>query len=324
MHERIGQFLDHIAYERGLSAHTRAAYESDLLAFARFLAEPGGEADFARVTRQQVAAFLGHQRAAGLSAATVARRMVAIRVFFAFLCAEGLVPQNVTEVMASPRKGRVLPRTLSEEEVSRLLGAVCGERPADVRDRCMLELLYACGLRVTELASLRVGDVRAEEGVLRCVGKGDRQRVVPLGGEARRWLARYLAQARPRLSRRGGHEHALFLTRLGGPFTRQGIFCLLRKRAREAQLEAPVSPHVLRHCFATHLLSHGAHVRAIQEMLGHADIATTQVYTHVDAGHVTRTHAKFHPRHAGGGSPPCGTRPAASCKPEPRKRLKNN
>lgn len=299
MRELVAHFLDHIAYERGLSANTRTAYEADLSAFLNYLAAVKNVTDFGHVTRDHIAGFLSDQRGNQMSAATVARRLVAIRIFFAFLCAEGHLDRNVTEVMSSPHKGRVLPRTLSEADVSRLLNSISGERAIDVRDRCMVELLYACGLRVSEVTALRVTDVRMEEGVVRCVGKGDKQRVIPLGGEARSWLERYLSHARLVLVRRCVTERALFVTRFCAPFTRQGIFDMLAKRARAAQLDARVSPHVLRHCFASHLLAHGANVRAIQEMLGHADIATTQVYTHVDARHVKRTHALFHPRHGG-------------------------
>lgn len=299
----IAQFLDHIACERGLSANTRAAYEADLAAFSAFLSARAGVAGFGAVTRDHIAGFLNDQRRAGMSAASVARRLVAIRMFFAFLCAEGLVSQNVTEVMSTPRKGRVLPRTLSESDVARLLDSVAGAGALDVRDRCMLELFYACGLRVSEATALSTGDIRFDEDVVRCVGKGDKQRLIPLGKEARRWVELYLSQARPKLAK-GAEQQALFLTRRGAPFTRQGVFAMLVKRAQAARLDAGVSPHVLRHCFASHLLAHGANVRAIQEMLGHADIATTQIYTHVDVEQVTRTHALFHPRHAGAGRNP--------------------
>jgi integrase/recombinase XerD len=299
MCDLIAQFLDHIAYERGLSANTRSAYEADLAAFWGYLDMLGAKPDFRQVTRDHIAGFLSDQRGKKMSAATVARRLVAIRIFFAFLQSEGHVTANVTEVMATPRKGRVLPRTLSEADVARLLVSVSGERALDIRDRCMIELFYACGLRVSEVTALRIGDVRIPDGVLRCVGKGDKQRLIPLGSEACRWVERYLSQARPSFAHGCGTEPALFLTRRGEPFTRQGIYDMLKKRARAAQISVPLSPHVLRHCFASHLLAHGAHVRAIQEMLGHADIATTQIYTHVDVEHVTRTHARFHPRHAG-------------------------
>ena len=298
MRDLIAHFLDHIAYERGLSANTRVAYETDLVAFATFLDLQCQAATLSQVTRDHIAAFLAEQRRGGMSVATLSRRLVAIKVFFAFLCAEGHVAKNVTEVMDSPNKGRQLPHTLSEEEVACLLNSVSGDSPHDVRDRCMLELFYACGLRVSEVTALRLGDVRLEEGVVRCVGKGDKQRAVPLGSEARRWLERYVAQARPRFARGRAEEQGLFLTQRGAPFTRQGIFAMLVKRARSAQLGSGLSPHVLRHCFASHLLAHGANIRAIQEMLGHADIATTQIYTHVDSDQAVRVHALFHPRHS--------------------------
>jgi integrase/recombinase XerD len=298
MRVQIAHFLDHIAYERGLAANTRAAYETDLLLFAAFLEGRCGVTQFAQVTRDHIAAFLDDQRLQSMKATTRARRLVAIKVLFAYLSAEGSVPVDVTAVMDAPGKGRQLPHTLSEEEVARLLDSVSGDTAHDVRDRCMLELFYACGLRVSEVAALRIADVRLEEGIVRCVGKGDKQRVIPLGAQAAHWLRRYLAESRPRFAR-GGSESTdgLFLTQRGRAFTRQGIFMMLVKRAQAAQIGSALSPHVLRHCFASHLLAHGAQIRAIQEMLGHADIATTQVYTHVDERHVTHTHARFHPRH---------------------------
>lgn len=297
MRRQVAQFLDHIAYERGLSANTRAAYESDLLFFVTYLTQRGLARSFGDVTRDHIAAFLEAQRRQGLHAATRARHLIAIKVLLSFLCSEGVVPANVTSVMSAPAKGRVLPRTFSEEEVARLIGSVSGDTAFDVRDRAMLELFYACGLRVSELTALRVGDVRFAEGLVRCTGKGDKQRMIPLGEVAACWVRRYLDQARPGFARGNTEEACLFLTRLGSPFTRQGVFVMLQKRVSAARIDASLSPHVLRHCFASHLLAHGAQIRAIQEMLGHADIATTQIYTHVDEGQVTRTHAQFHPRH---------------------------
>lgn len=297
MRLQVAHFLDHIAFERGLSSNTRAAYEKDLFLFVAFLERCGGVTCFAHVTRDHVQAFLEEQRRQGRRVSTRARRLIAVKVFFSFLCSEGQVSANVTEVMEAPSKGRVLPHTLSEADVATLLSSVTDATETDLRDRSMLELFYACGLRVSEVTALRVDDVRFDEGVVKCVGKGDKQRLIPLGEKAGLWLRRYLAEARPHFASRNDAEQHLFLTRLGKAFTRQGIFALLVKRARAAGLGAAISPHVLRHCFASHLLAHGAQVRAIQEMLGHADIATTQIYTHVDEGHVTRTHAQFHPRH---------------------------
>ena len=297
MRGQVARFLDHIAYERGLAENTRVAYESDLFAFVAFLEQRQGVRIFPDVTRQHIAAFLDEQRRMGFKAATRARRMVAIKVLFGFLAAEGIVPVNITAVMHSLAKGRVLPRTLSEDEIARLIASVNGDSVHAVRDRSMLELFYACGLRVSEVTALRVGDVRLEERLVSCTGKGDKQRLIPLGDAAGEWVRRYLAEARPRLVRGNTSEPGLYLTRLGAPFTRQGVFDMLRKRACAANVGVSLSPHVLRHCFASHLLAHGAQIRAIQEMLGHADIATTQIYTHVDDGQTVRTHALFHPRH---------------------------
>jgi integrase/recombinase XerD len=296
MRTQVEKFLDHIAYERGLSENTRAAYAADLETFIAFLEKDGKATTFAAVTRNHVAAFLDQQRKLGFRASTRARRLVAIKVLFAFLAGEGVIPADIAALMNAPRKGRTLPRTLSEEEVASLLAAIDGDAPLTVRDRSMLELFYACGLRVSEVASLRLSDVRLDDAVIACVGKGNKQRLVPLGAVAEAWLRRYLTESRPRLARGNTTQSTLYLTVRGAPFTRQGIFAMLRKRAGEAALARSISPHVLRHCFASHLLAHGAQIRAIQEMLGHADIATTQVYTHVDDGQARATHARFHPR----------------------------
>ncbi|MCL1921046.1 MAG: tyrosine recombinase [Kiritimatiellaeota bacterium] len=296
MRRQAAQFLDSIAYERGLSEHTRAAYERDLSFFFLFLEEACGVSAFEAVTRGHVAAFLLHGKRQGLAIATRMRRLVAIKVFFSYLLAEGRLRQNVTAAITARRHGRVLPRTLTEGDVAALLDSVRGGGAFDVRDRCMLELFYASGLRVSEVTGLRIGDVRVDEAVVRCFGKGSRERVVPVGAEACAWLGRYLAEARPTFARRSGDAVSLFLTRLGRPFTRQGVFDMLVKRAHAAGIMKDVSPHVLRHCFATHLLAHGVQIRAIQEMLGHADIATTQIYTHVDDTEVLRAHTQFHPR----------------------------
>lgn len=302
MRALVAQFLDHIAYERGLSANTLAAYEADLIAFSDFLQSHVQLSSFDCVTRDHVSAFFEEQRQRRMRPATLARRMVAIKVFLAFLFAEGKVASDVTAVMDTPSKGRVLPRTLSELEIARLLNSIVGNSPHDVRDRCMLELFYACGLRVSEVTTLSLGDIRMDEGIVRCVGKGNKQRVVPLGRVAQRWLDRYITESRPRFIRgRPDDEQKLFLTQRGAPFTRQGIFAMLVKRAHAAGIASGLSPHVLRHCFATHLLAHGANIRSIQEMLGHADIATTQIYTHVDEGQAIRVHAQFHPRHSSTG-----------------------
>ena len=291
----IDQFLDHIAYERGLAVNTRAAYATDLEIFARFLTARGVRL-FNEVTRRQVLEFLSDQKRQGMAVATIARRLVAVKVLFGYLQSEGLLDRNAVEAMNSPKLWRTLPEILAPTEVGRLVEAAAGDRVLAVRDRAILELFYACGLRVSELASLRLTDVQFDGGFVRCTGKGDKQRVVPLGQCAADAIQRYLAEVRPRWSAKHPEADALFLTQQGRGFTRQGLYKLIVHYAREAGLGGRVSPHTLRHCFASHLLANGAQLRAIQEMLGHASIATTQLYTHVDAEHLIAVHRKFHPR----------------------------
>ncbi len=300
-------FLDELGYERGLSTHTQAAYRRDLEAFAGFL-QRTGVASWGSVTRDAVTAFLQQQRQAGLAAATAARRLVAIKVFFRFLAAEGRIAADVTETMASPKPERRLPRIPDEQAVARLLDGVSPDRGPDtpraaalaaacaLRDRAAVELFYACGLRVSELAGLACGAVDRDSAVVRCTGKGSKERVIPVGAAALATLDRYLAHGRTVLARDGTPGDALFVNARGGRFTRQSLWRLVVKRARDAGLRGRVTPHTLRHCFASHLLEHGADLRSIQQLLGHADIATTQVYTHVERGRLLTIHREFHPR----------------------------
>ncbi len=290
----IDQFIEFLELERGLSPHTRAAYRTDLREFERFLAarritSPGA------IGRAEIVAFLMEGRDAGLRSTTIARRLAAIRSWFRYLHSEGLLAADVAETMDAPRLWRVLPDALTQREVDRLLAAPDIDRPNGVRDRALLELLYATGLRVSEAAGLTLDRVRLEDRVLRCLGKGGRERVVPFGDTACAWLRRYLEEERPRLARRSGSS-ALFLSARGGALNRRTIWALVRRYAARAGLSKRVHPHTLRHTFATHLLANGAPLRVIQEMLGHADIATTQIYTHVDAGRLKQVHERFHPR----------------------------
>jgi integrase/recombinase XerD len=295
----LSQFLDYVLLERGLSVNTRAAYEADLSGFIAFLAGRG-VFSFNAVRRKEILDYLAHERTRGLSVPSVARRLTAIRILFRYLRQEGLLDTDVTEAMDSPRLWKTLPGTLSLNEVERLLAAPVGRTRTVLRDRALLELLYATGLRVSEAADLRLEDVHREEGYLRARGKGNRVRVVPFGGKAARALDTYMEQARPLFLQRKDHVRAdpgaVFLTYRGKAFSRKGIWKLIRQYARHVGIEKPVSPHTLRHSFASHLLANGAPLRVIQEMLGHADIATTQIYTHVDQGRLRAVHAQFHPR----------------------------
>jgi integrase/recombinase XerD len=247
------------------------------------------------VERRHLVEFLAAEKGRGLATATLARRLVTLKVFFGWLQAEGLLDGNVAAALASPQRWQNLPGTLTPGAVEQLLAAASGEGLYACRDRAWLELLYACGLRVSELADLRMEDLHLDEGFIRCTGKGNRQRVVPLGSAAAAAVRRYLAEARPLLARDRGDEH-LFLSRRGRRLSRQMLWRLVGHYARAAGVRDHVHPHLLRHCFASHLLANGAQLRAIQEMLGHADIATTQIYTHVDAGRLLTVHRRYHPR----------------------------
>jgi len=295
MQEIIAQFLDHIAFERGLAVNTRAAYAADLQAFATFLTARGVHL-FNQVARRHIVEFLTDQRRQALAVSTVARRLVAVKVLFGYLQREGLLDRNVAEAMNSPKLWRTLPEILTPTEVGRLVDAAAGDKAQAVRDHAILELFYSCGLRISEVAALRLGDVQFDGGFVRCTGKGDKQRVVPLGNIAAASLRRYLDKIRPRWAKKAPGDDHLFLSQQGKGFTRQGLYKVVMHYAREAGLGGRLTPHTLRHCFASHLLANGAQLRAIQEMLGHASIATTQIYTHVDQNRLVAVHRKFHPR----------------------------
>jgi integrase/recombinase XerD len=292
----LRSFRDNLAFVRGVAANTLEAYARDASFFVEFLASRGvtGCAD---VTREHVRLHLAHLDALRRRPSTKARAFVAVREFLRHLKASGLAPNDVSEGLDAPKRGRVLPKALTEEAVRRLLDSVSGDSPRDMRDRAMLELLYGSGLRVSELCDLQEGDFIADADLIRCVGKGSKERLVPIGTAEGQALARYMSGGRGAFLREGRPVRHIFLTRLGKRFSRLGVFKMLKERAAAAGLDpALVSPHVLRHCFASHLLAHGADIRAIQEMLGHASIATTQVYTHVDRARLGEVHRKYHPR----------------------------
>ncbi len=294
VHALIEQFCDFVALERGLSDHTRRAYQADLAQFMAYL-EQNGIGGVNDLTRRDITNFLLAEKDRAMAPATLARRLVAIKVFLRFLQQEGMLNANAADAMDSPRLWKMLPDTLSPEEVERLLQTPEKTTSLGYRDRTLLELLYGTGLRVSELASLKVEDLHLPEKYLRCVGKGDKERVVPFGNTAKAMLQEYLTYHRPALVRQETHSD-VFVTRRGRPFTRQGIWKLIKVYTHKAGIAQNVTPHTLRHSFASHLLSRGAPLRVIQEMLGHADIATTQIYTHVDQGRLKTIHHQFHPR----------------------------
>lgn len=294
MNALIEQFLDYVSLECGLSGNTREAYASDLKNFQRFL-ESSGVNSVNRVTRRHVLDFLSSEKDRGLSVRSLSRRLVAIKVFFRYLVRESLLARDVTEVMDSPRLGRVLPSVLTYKEVERLLASPAGDGKYAVRDRAILELLYATGIRVSECAGLKLDDIHFDSGHLRCTGKGNKMRIVPFGEAARESLQVYLAEARGKFPK-ADSSRTLFLTCRGAGYSRKGLWALVKSHSRRAGISKEIHPHTLRHSFASHLLANGSPLRIIQEMLGHADIATTQVYTHVDQNMLKSVHEKYHPR----------------------------
>lgn len=289
----ILRFLDVAWMERGLSANTLAAYRADLAALQQWLHGQGrGLSD---TTRADVLAYLGERSASGARPKSTARQLSAFRRFFRHQVREGLRVDDPTAEVAMPRLGRALPKSLSESDVERLLAAPTLEQALGLRDRAMLEVLYATGLRVSELVALTLQQVNVNQGVLRVTGKGNRERLVPLGAEAIEWLQRFMRTARAELLGARQTDY-LFPTRRATRMTRQSFWYLIKRYAGLAGIDKPLSPHTLRHAFATHLLNHGADLRVVQMLLGHSDLSTTQIYTHVARERLKSLHAEHHPR----------------------------
>ena len=292
----IDGFLAALLLERGMSQNTISGYGSDLRFFAAYLRRRKvGSA--AAISRDDIIAFLANEREKGMKGSTRARRTAAIRMWLRYLKERRLIPHNPAELMDPPKKAKALPKILSEQEVFALIDEVKGDDPRSLRDRALLETLYGCGLRVSEACALKMEDIVADGELLRILGKGSKERLVPIGGAAGRALTSYFGAGRMALTHGDLGETHVFVTRLGKPFTRQGVYKIIKERALAVGI-APerISPHVLRHCFASHMLEHGADIRAIQELLGHADIGTTQVYTHVDTARFGAIHRQYHPR----------------------------
>ncbi|MBI3087447.1 MAG: site-specific tyrosine recombinase XerD [Candidatus Omnitrophica bacterium] len=293
MRADIDGFLAHLKLERGLSPTTLASYAQDLQLFERFCRRRGVHAP-ARVRPLLVREFLQWLRT-DKSPATTARKLACLKGFFRFLTAQGVIKENPTGFIETPRLWRRLPQTLSESEVAQLLSGP-GAEGLGLRDLALLEVLYGAGLRVSEAASLELPHLNLDVGFVRCIGKGNKERLVPLGRFAQEALRRYLAQERPRLLLRRPQITAVFINRRGTRLTRQRIWQLIRRYAAKGRLGKRIGPHTLRHSFATHLLTRGADLRTVQELLGHANIATTQRYTQVDRARLKAVHEKYHPR----------------------------
>ena len=294
MQADIDQFLAHLKLERGLSPTTIASYGLDLQIFADYC-RGRGIRECSRVRPLVVREFLQRLRTQNKTPATVARKLASIKGLFRFLVAQGMLKENPTSFIETPRLWRKLPQTLNESEITQLLRTP-RETALGVRDLALLELLYGTGLRVSEIASLELGQMNFDVGFVRCLGKGSKERIVPLGKFAQTAVRRYLQTLRPKLIRRHPQVQTVFVNRAGQRLTRQRIWQVVKRYAADGQLTQRISPHTFRHSFATHLLAHGADLRTVQELLGHANIATTQRYTHVDRSRLKAIHEKFHPR----------------------------
>ncbi len=297
MEQAIEHFIRYLATERGLSANYQLSVRRSLEGFARWLREAQTVTEPEDVTLAQITDYLGSRKRAGLAAGSIKLVLVAVKTFLRYLHAAGQIPLDVAETLTLPRLERYLPETLNELQVEQLLEAVPkqADDPLALRNRAMLELLYASGLRISELTGARIENVNVADGMIRVLGKGQKTRLVPVGAQARAALGQYLEHGRPKLVRRrtGGE---LFLSNRGTKLTTQRVYDIVKQIARLSGLAPNIYPHLLRHSFATHLLTNGADLRVIQELLGHADIATTQIYTHVDQRRLKTVHHNFHPR----------------------------
>jgi len=286
--------MGYLAVEKGLAANTREAYSRDLTRYLDFLEQQGRRAS-SDVTPADIAAFLVRLKDGGIAPRSRARCLSAIRMFHKFLMIENYCAENPSAIIEAPRTLHKLPEFLDTHEIERLLAACAGSSGENVRDRAMLELLYATGLRVSELVNLKLREVNLEAGYLMTVGKGDKERLVPIGESAREYVKNYIEAVRYKFDPQNRNTF-LFLSRLGDSMTRQAFWNIIKKRTKIAEIRKNISPHTLRHSFATHLLENGADLRSVQLMLGHADLSSTQIYTHVTRERLKRLHQKIHPR----------------------------
>ena len=294
MDELISAFLDYLSVERGLSLNTIASYREDLKFYTGFLRMNKIDA-ISKITRNDITDFMFYQKDKGLAANSIARRLAAIRMFHRFLARERIVRTDPSSLVDSPKLGKKIPDTLSLAEVDALLTQPDTRDKQGMRDRAILEVLYATGMRVSEAVNLKSNNVNLSVGFLRCIGKGDKERVIPLGKKAINSIQRYIEYGRPKFLKNNTCD-LLFLNRSGKRISRQSLWKIIRKYARQAKIKRPIRPHILRHSFATHLLERGADLRSVQEMLGHANISTTQIYTHINKDRLKSIHKMFHPR----------------------------
>ncbi|HVS24105.1 MAG TPA: site-specific tyrosine recombinase XerD [Gammaproteobacteria bacterium] len=289
----IDRFLDAIWMERGLSENTLGAYRADLMALNQRLGTRSVE--LARATRADILDYIAWRVESGAKPRSTARQLSSFRRFYRYLLREGMLSEDPTAQIAMPKIGRALPQSLTEEEVEALLAAPTVAEPLGHRDRAMLEVLYATGVRVSELINLKLAQINLNQGVLRIIGKGDRERLIPLGDEAQDWIKEFVAGARIEILLERQTEY-LFPTRRGDRMTRQAFWHIIKRYAKKAGVKKKLSPHTVRHAFATHLLNNGADLRVVQLLLGHSDVSTTQIYTHVARERMKELHGRHHPR----------------------------
>lgn len=294
MTELIEEFISYLSVERGLSDNTLLSYKRDLLRFMDYLKSRHLDS-IQKVTRQMITSFMFAEKDRGLSANSISRELACLKSFFKFLIRENKVKEDIASVIESPKLWKKLPSALSVDEVEALLKAPNLRDRMGIRDKASLELIYATGMRVSELINLKMNDVNMDVGFVKCLGKGNKERIIPFGSKAKEAISRYLNKSRASFLKKKV-SNFLFLTKLGKPMSRQTFWKTIKKYAKEARIKKEITPHSMRHSFATHILERGADLRIVQEMLGHADISTTQIYTHINKDRLKSIHKKFHPR----------------------------
>lgn len=294
MRELIDTFLNYLSVERGLASNTIIAYREDLNNYLGFIEKSHIEA-LSKISKENITSFMLSQRDSGIAPNSVARRLAAIRMFHRFLARERILKVDPSTLIDSPKLWKRVPDTLTVNEVEALIAQPNVHDTQGTRDRAILETLYATGMRVSEAVNLKKDNINLDIGFLRCIGKGNKERIIPLGKKAIASIKRYLQVSRPKFLKDKGCEF-LFVSRSGKKISRQSFWKIIKKYAKLARIKKPIKPHTLRHSFATHLLEHGADLRSVQEMLGHSDISTTQIYTHINKDRLKSVHKQFHPR----------------------------
>jgi len=294
MKEFIDEFMNYLSVERGLAKNTLLAYRRDLDKYIDYLSLKGIKSS-SQVKREHVSHFMFDLKKHEMSPTSICRNLAAVKMFHRFLVRENLSKEDPTTLVDTPKLWSRIPSVLTQAEIESMIAAAEGKKPQQVRDQAILEIFYASGLRVSELSDLKTTSINYEVGFVRAVGKGSKERIIPLGKKAREALQKYLLKARPQLLKAQVND-VLFLSRLGKKISRQSLWAVIKFYAQKARIKKTIKPHTLRHTFATHLLEHGADLRSVQEMLGHADISTTQIYTHVDKERLKSVHKQFHPR----------------------------